>query len=244
MENPQEATDYNGKTLDLWRRFLGIIADFPKETSPQPQDNFLSTEGLIRTSQEAANAGTEASRQATEDLVASRQMGVPAIEPSAATPPEMPQGSATPDTVPADLGLPGIPVPAAIETPAAAPVEPPAPSTLPIGDLMRRDVARALTDSVPPRPMHDLVGQPSEEDPFGQDYRERGILAQQRQFDYTREEMIDTYRETALAESDFRDEQLRVMRRMASDLGGDFRQLLDMSASYEFSRDTLTDSPL
>lgn len=109
---------------------------------------------------------------------------------------------------------------------------------------MRRDVARALTDSVPPRPMHDLVGQPSEEDPFGQDYRERGILAQQRQFDYTREEMIDTYRETALAESDFRDEQLRVMRRMASDLGGDFRQLLDMSASYEFSRDTLTDSPL
>lgn len=85
------------------------------------------------------------------------------------------------------------------------------------------------------------VGHVSRQDPFGQDWFHERLLGQLRQYDPVRQESMETDRDLARMESDYRRQNLHVLRRMMDDLGNDYRQLLDLSYAYESQRDTLTD---
>lgn len=241
MENGFEAFEFNGKTLDLWRRFLGIVADFPKETSPQPWQFNLSADGLIRTTEDSTSAVSQATGDDPQ-ASANVDLGIPKL-PADVVPPRAPEQQSTP-IVPVDLGLPGVPHPEQSVATPATPASDVQVVSEPRVPAINAALRLGLPNMIPPRREHDLVGQPSSEDPFGQDDRDGGVLSHQRRYDHMREEMIETYFGNGEDERDFRGEQTRMMRRMAVDLGADYRQLLDISSAYERSRDTLTDSPI
>lgn len=228
MENPFEAEGFNANSLELWRRFLGLMADFPKETAPQPTLSSMSAADLLRmTSEELSAIPLPESRPSPT----SKPPAVPRVE-------EALQSLLTPATpspqrppVASGLDVPLVQDPEQLFPPAASPpVRRSGPAVPPLQLPVFNELSRT-----------DAVGFPSDDDPYGQDWRTRRDLANQRRYDATRDEMTATYKEAGELQREYRQTEIHLLRRMSNDLGSDFRQLLDISAAYESSRDTLTD---